>query len=46
MLNNINPELLSDRIEELSRYYLRNEPTILNAKRLEKERLEDFCGRG
>ena len=44
LLKNINPELLSDRIEELSRYFLRNEPTILNAKRLEKERLEAFCG--
>ena len=44
LLKNIDPELLSDRIEELSRYFLRNEPTILNAKRLEKERLEAFCG--
>jgi hypothetical protein len=44
LLKNIDPELLSDRIEELSRYFLRNEPTILNAKRLGKERLEAFCG--
>lgn len=44
LLKNIAPELLSDRIEALSRYFLRNEPTILNAKRLEKERLEAFCG--
>ena len=43
LLKNIAPELLSDRIGELSKYFLRNEPTILNAKRLEKERLEAFC---
>lgn len=43
LLKNIDPELLTDRIGELSKYFLRNEPTILNAKRLEKERLEAFC---
>ncbi len=43
LLKNVDPELLSERIEELSRYFLRNEHTIQNAKRLEKERLEAFC---
>ena len=43
LLKNIAPELLSDRIGKLSKYFLRNEPVMLNAKRLEKERLEAFC---
>ena len=43
LIKNTDPELLSNRIEKLSRYFLKNEPAIVNAKRLEKERLEVFC---
>jgi hypothetical protein len=43
MLKNIALELLSDRIKELSKYFLRNEFTMYGAKHQEKERLEDFC---
>ena len=45
LLKNIDQRFLSDRIDDLSQYYLKNEPMILRAKRLEKERLEAFCGR-
>ncbi len=44
LLKNIDQRVLSDRISNLSQYYLKNEPMILRAKRLEKERLEAFCG--
>jgi len=44
LLKNIDQRVLSDRIGDLSQYYLKNEPMILRAKRLEKERLEAFCG--
>lgn len=44
LLKNIDQRVLSDRISDLSQYYLKNEPMILRAKRLEKERLEAFCG--
>ncbi len=44
LLKNIDHRVLSDRIDDLSQYYLKNEPMIRRAKRLEKERLEAFCG--
>jgi len=44
LLKNIDQGALSDRIGDLSQYYLKNEPMILRAKRLEKERMEAFCG--
>lgn len=44
LLKNIDQRVLSDRIDDLSQYYLKNEPMIFRAKRLEKERLEAFCG--
>ncbi len=44
LLKNIDQRVLSDRIDDLSQYYLKNEPMIRRAKRLEKERLEAFCG--
>ncbi len=43
LLKNIDQRVLSDRIGDLSQYYLKNEPMIIRAKRLEKERLEAFC---
>jgi len=36
-------ELLSDKIEALSRYFLINEPMIRRAEHLKIERLEAFC---
>ncbi len=44
LLKNNDQELLSNRIEELSKYFLKNDSALLNALRLEKERLEAFCG--
>jgi predicted nucleotidyltransferase len=44
LLKNTDQELLSNRIEELSKYFLENDSALLNALRLEKERLEAFCG--
>lgn len=43
LLKNDAPGFLSDMIEELSDYFLKNEPMIVRAKRLRKERLEAFC---
>ncbi len=43
LLKNIDQRVLSDRIGDLSQYYLKNEPMIIRAKRLGKERLEAFC---
>ena len=39
-------ELLTDRIEALSQYFLMNEPLILRAKQLRKELIEEFCADG
>ncbi len=39
-------ELLTDRIEALSQYFLMNEPLILRAKQLQKELIEEFCADG
>lgn len=44
LLKNNNPDLLGDRIDALSRYFLQNDVMIERAKRLRQERLEDFCG--
>jgi predicted nucleotidyltransferase len=46
LLKNDLPDLLSERIEELSSYFIVNEFVLRNAKRLEAERLEEFCGTG
>lgn len=43
LLKNDSPKLLSDRIEELSRYFMENEFLIQESKRLRKKRLEEFC---
>ena len=37
------PELLTDKIEELSRCFLENEFLIKEKKRLQREELEEFC---
>ncbi len=42
LLKNSDPDMLGDRIDALSRYFLQNEAMIERAKRLKKERLEDF----
>ena len=43
LLKNEDPDFLSDSIDELSRYFLENEPMIRRAKQLRSERLERFC---
>lgn len=43
LLKNESPELLTNQIEALSKYFLENEFLIKEAKRLNKERLEEFC---
>jgi predicted nucleotidyltransferase len=43
LLKNIDADMLSDRIEAVSRHLLENEPMILQAKRLRQDRLEAFC---
>lgn len=43
LLKNNSPELLTDKIEELSMYFLENEFLIKEAKRLRHERMEEFC---
>lgn len=43
LLINNDPDFLSDRIEELSAYFLKNEPMIYRAELLKKERTEAFC---
>jgi predicted nucleotidyltransferase len=43
LLKNNDPDFLSDRIEELSGYFLKNEPMIYRAEILKKERTEAFC---
>ncbi len=44
LLKNDFPDLLSGKIEELSSYLVANEFMLRNAKSLEEERLEAFCG--
>lgn len=43
LLKDESPELLTDKIEELSCYFLENEFLIRERKRLERELVEDFC---
>jgi len=43
LLKNNLPELLTDKIEELSSYLLENESLIKETKRLRRERIEEFC---
>ena len=43
LLKNNSPDLLSDKIEELSTYFLQNESLIKETKRLRRERIEEFC---
>ena len=43
LLKNIDTDILGDRIDALSRHFLENEPMILRAKRLRRDRLEAFC---
>jgi len=43
LLKNNSPELLTDKIEELSMYFLENEFLLREAKRLRHERIEEFC---
>lgn len=43
LIKNQYPELLSDRIDQLSLYFLINESYIQRAKALLEEQLEEFC---
>ncbi len=43
LLTNKSPELLTNKIEALSSYFLENEYWIKEKKRIMKERLEAFC---
>ena len=43
LLINNDPDFLSCRIEELSGYFMNNEPMIHRAELLKKERMEAFC---
>ena len=43
LLKDESPELLTDKIEELSLYFLENEFLIKEANRLRKERIKEFC---
>jgi predicted nucleotidyltransferase len=44
LIKNSNPALLSGRIEEISMYFLENEPVLQRAEILKQESLEAFCG--
>jgi predicted nucleotidyltransferase len=44
LIKNSNPVLLSQRIEDISMYFLENEPVIQRAEILRRESLEAFCG--
>jgi predicted nucleotidyltransferase len=44
LIKNSNPDLLSQRIEDISMYFLENEPVLQRAEILRKESLEAFCG--
>jgi predicted nucleotidyltransferase len=43
LLKNNSPGLLTDKIEELSNYFLENEALIKETKLLRRERIEEFC---
>jgi predicted nucleotidyltransferase len=44
LLKNTSPELLSRKIEEVSTYFLENEPVLLRAEILRRESMEAFVG--
>lgn len=44
LIKNSNPGLLSERIENISMYFLENEPVLQRAEILRRESLEAFCG--
>jgi len=44
LIKNSNPDLLSQRIEDISMYFLENEPVLQRAEILRRESLEVFCG--
>ena len=43
LLKNADPELLSDYIEQLSRYFLENDVILRRAEELRRQRREAFC---
>jgi predicted nucleotidyltransferase len=44
LIKNSNPDLLGERIEHISMYFLENEPVLQRAENLRRESLEAFCG--
>lgn len=44
LIKNSDPGLLSERIENISMYFLENEPVLQRAEILSRESLEAFCG--
>jgi len=44
LIKNSNPDLLCQRIEDISMYFLENEPVLQRAEILRRESLEAFCG--
>ena len=43
LLKNSDSNILGDRIDALSGYFLENEPMIMQAKHLRQDRMEAFC---
>jgi predicted nucleotidyltransferase len=43
LIKNSNPDLLCQRIEDISMYFLENEPVLQRAEILRREGLEAFC---
>lgn len=43
LIKNASPDLLGDRIESISLYFLENEPVIQRAKRLNREMIKEIC---
>ena len=43
LIKNASPDLLTDKIETLTRYFVVNEFTLKQAALLDQERLEAFC---
>jgi predicted nucleotidyltransferase len=44
LIKNSNPDLLGERIEHISMYFLENEPVLQRAETLRRESLKAFCG--
>jgi predicted nucleotidyltransferase len=44
LIKNSSPDLLGERIENISMYFLENEPVLQRAETLRRESLEAFCG--